>query len=74
MRQGGRVEFRQQRAAADVCSPGLRVNPDVVQQAQVEHHAAIAGSGARCVVRAAADGDLKLMLAGEADRRGHVGR
>ena len=51
-----------------------RVDRDRVEQAQVDHQAVVADGDARGAVRAPAHRYLQLVLAREADRRGHVGR
>jgi hypothetical protein len=51
---GGGVHVAQQRAAADRGPAGDRVDPDVAEQAQVDHQAAVTDGRTRRIVRAAA--------------------
>ena len=67
------VQVGEQGPAADLGALRRRVHGHRVEQAQVDHQAAIAHGRARRVVGAAAHGYLQVMLLRVADGRGRVG-
>jgi hypothetical protein len=58
MALGGGVYVAQQGAALHPGTPGVGIDADTVEPAEVDHHAALADRVARHAVRAAADRDL----------------
>ena len=70
---GSRIQICQQRPTADPRGPGRRIDNGRVQQAQVDHQAAIPDGGAGRVMRTSAHRYLEPGAAREADRRNHIG-
>ena len=71
---GRAIDLAPRAAAADAHGPRLRVDLDVLERGEVDHHAVVAGAETGAVVAAAADRDRKLVLAGEGDRARDVVR
>jgi hypothetical protein len=69
----GEVDVGPQGAALDHRRPCRRIDADGAHAGEVDDDAVVAGRMAGDVVAAAADGDLKPLVAGEANRRGDVG-
>jgi len=68
------VEIPDQHARVGARAPALGVHVPRAHRGQVQHQAALARGVPGDVVAASADGDLEPVLAGERDRRHHLGR
>ena len=69
---GRDIELAQQGTAAGASKPTLRVDADVIHPPEVDDEAAIAGRMPDGAVAAAANGDLEVALATEADGRDDI--
>ena len=67
------VDVAPQGAALDGGRALDRIDRDGAHRRQVDHDPAVAHRGASDVVTPAANGDLEITIAGEADRCGNIG-
>src|SRR6266516_854859 len=69
----GMVHLAPGAATFDASSARGRINAHTLHARQVDHQAVIAGTQAGAAVPAASHGQRQLVLAGEVDRRDHIG-